>query len=426
MNKENVVIWNKKNSIYIRIKKMFISRFPALVHKNFRYFLSGQCISLMGTWIQRTAQQWVVYEITKSAFILGLVGVFQFTPMLLFSLFAGVFVDRFPKKKMLIVTQVLQMIQAFVLAALIWSGNAKYWYILILAGFLGLVQTFDMPIRQSFFIELVGKESLVSAIGLNSTVVNACRIAGPAFAAVFLSYFGSAICFFVNGLSFIAVIIGLLNIKAYSVNIRQKEKNIIYDIKDGLKYVFSSRVLFNAVISMLIVGTIAMNSDVLIPVFAKEVLKQQATGYSFMFSSMGIGSLLGSLIFASSKKGQFGKQMLFKSSIMLAIFSVTTGFSHNYYLSLLNVAGIGFFSMIFMTTVNSTIQLNSSDEYRGRAMSLYTLFLSGSTPIGNLLTGTITQKFGADICFIFNGILTGALILILIINNIKIKNVKSI
>lgn len=422
MNKENIIAVRMRNSIVVRTKNTILSRFPALSHRNFRYFLSGQFISLMGTWMQRAAQQWVVYQITKSPFILGLVGVFQFTPMLLFSLFAGVFVDRFPKKRVLLVTQTMQMIQAFILAVLIWSGHIKYWHMLILAGFLGLVQTFDMPTRQSFFIELVGKDDLVSAIGLNSTIVNAARITGPAFAAFFLSNFGAAICFGANGLSFIAVLLGLLNIRVYSVNIRKKQNNIIYDIKDGLKYVFSKEILSNAVISMLVVGTIAMNSDVIIPVFAKEVLNQQAGGYSFMLSSMGIGSLFGSLIFACRKDGRFGSQAIFISSILLCIFLVTTGFLHNYYLSLLSIAGIGLFSMIFMATVNSIIQLNSSDRYRGRAMSVYTLVLSGSTPIGNLFTGIITQKFGANMCFIVNGSLTAMLIIILVITEKHIQH----
>lgn len=399
--------------INIKIKEKLLLKFPALKHKNFRYFLEGQCISLIGTWMQRAAQQWIIYQMTKSPFILGLVGVFQFTPMLLFSLFAGVFADRFPKKKLLMVTQTIQMIQALFLAVLLWTGYIEYWHILIMAGILGLAHTFDMPTRQSFFIELVGKEDLGCAIGLNSSIVNIARITGPAVGGLLLTYLGAGWCFFINGLSFVAVIIGLTQIKAYSVNVREKGKNVLHEIFDGLKYVYSKGILLEAIISMLIVGTIAMNTDVILPVFAKDALGQQATGYSFMLSAMGIGSLIGSLLFASRKEDIFKKQILYKTSLPLCIFLVITGCTHNYFLSLFSLAVVGLFSMIFMATVNSTIQLNSSDEYRGRAMGLYSLVFTGTTPIGNFLTGIITQNFGPNISFLTCGLTTAVLMILL-------------
>lgn len=414
-----------RDSVSKPIRYKILSRFPALAYKNYRYFLFGQFVSLMGTWIQKTAQQWVIYQLTNSPFILGLVGVFQFTPLLLLSLFAGVLADRFPKKKFLIITQFVQMIQAFALAILLWSGNVRYWHILILAAILGVANTFDMPTRQSFFIELVGKDALVSAIGLNSTVANVARIIGPAFAAIILSYFGGEMCFFINGISFIAVLIGLFKIKTYSANLRKKEDNIFNEIKEGLKYVFSSKVLTNAVISMLIIGTIAMNSDIIIPVFAKEVLHKEVGGYSLLLSAMGVGSLLGSIFFTSRKDSNIGSDKILKYGIFLSIFLIITGLFHNYYLSLFSIAAIGSFSIILMASINSIIQLNSVNEFRGRAMSLYSLVLMGTTPIGNFYTGIIDEKLGPNVSFIINGVLTAMLILILFIltkrkdNNIK-------
>ncbi|ADY55355.1 major facilitator superfamily MFS_1 [Syntrophobotulus glycolicus DSM 8271] len=393
--------------------KVLINRFPALRHKNFRIFLIGQSISLIGTWMQRAAQQWVIYELTKSAFIVGLVGVFQFTPLLLFSLFAGVFADRFPKKRVLLLTQTIQMLQAFTLAVLFWTGRIQYWHILILAGVLGLAHTFDMPTRQSFFIELVGKEALGCAIGMNSSIVNIARIIGPALGGLLLMYFGGTFCFFFNAFSFIAVLISLMKIQSYHVNIRKKGKNVFHEIKDGLKYIYAKEILFQAILSMLIVGTIAMNSDVIIPVFAKEVLKQQAGGYSLLLSSMGVGSLIGSLIFAGRSKITFEKQNLMKTSLLLSVFLVFTGLLQNYYLVIFSLAGVGLFSMIFMATVNSTIQLNSSDEYRGRAMGVYSMVFTGTTPIGNLFSGIVTQKFGANASFITCGGLCTLLVLLL-------------
>lgn len=403
------------------VEKIIFSRFPALGYKNFRYFLSGQCISLMGTWVQKTAQQWIVYELTKSPFILGIVGVCQFTPMLVFSLFAGAFVDRFPKRKFLVVTQSLEMIQAFIMFVLIWSGHIKYWHIFILAGFLGMTHTFDMPTRQSFFIELVGKEDLINAIGLNSTIVNSARIIGPAFAAFLLSFFGAALCFLINGLSFIAVIIGLLNIKNYNVNIRKQDKNIMSDIKDGLKYVFSSNILSSAVVSMLVIGTLAMNNDIIIPVFAKEVLKKGAAGYGVLLSAMGAGSLVGSLFFSLKKGSGFDSKSIFRNALILCLCLIIISLLNNYYLAFLLIFVLGFFNINFMAMVNSTVQLNSNDKYRGRTMGVYTLVLLGSTPIGNFFTGIIMQKFGANIGFFWDGFL-GAVFITMLILKMHIKH----
>ncbi|MDP4144034.1 MAG: MFS transporter [Bacillota bacterium] len=420
INKENIVVVNDE-PIIISIKDKIITKFPALKYSNYRYFLFGQLVSLMGTWIQKTAQQWVIYQLTKSPFILGLVGVFQFTPLLLLSLLAGVLADRFPKKKFLIITQSVQMIQAFALAILLWSGHVRYWHILILAAVLGVANTFDMPTRQSFFIELVGKDALVSAIGLNSTIANVARIIGPTCAAIILSYFGAEMCFFINGLSFIAVLIGLLKIKTYSVVVRKKESNIFYEIIAGLKYVFSNKILANAVLSMLIIGTIAMNSDIIIPVFVKESLHKEVGGYSLLLSAMGVGSLFGSVYFTSKKGYKIESNSIIKFGVLLGMFLALTGIFHNYYLSFITVAGIGAFSMILMASINSIIQLNSVDEFRGRAMSLYSLVLMGTTPIGNLFTGIIDEHLGPNECFIIIGLSTVLLILFISTNKKQIE-----
>jgi MFS family permease len=397
------------------IKEKLFSRFPALKYKNFRYFLEGQSISLIGTWMQKAAQQWIVYQLEKSAFVLGLVGVFQFTPMLLFSLFAGVLADRFPKKKLIIVTQTVQMTQALLLAILIWTGHIRSWHILVMAGVLGLANTFDMPARQSFFIELVGKEDLGCAIGLNSSIVNIARIIGPAIGGIFITYLGAGWCFFLNGISFVAVLAGLFQIKGYAANVREKGESVFREIADGLKYVCSKTILLEAVVSMLVVGTIAMNTDVILPVFAKDVMGKQADGYSFMLSAMGIGSLIGSVFFAGRRESFFKKKILYKTSLLLCTFLIITGCTHNYYFSLLSLSILGIFNMIFMATVNSTIQLNSSDEYRGRAMGIYSLVFIGTTPIGNLMTGAVTERFGPNTGFLACGAVTAVLMILMYI-----------
>lgn len=388
--------------------------FPALTHKNFRYFWFGQCISLMGTWMQRTAQQWLVYTMTKSALLLGILGVAQFGPMLAFSLFAGVLADRYPKKAMLIFTQASLLVQALILAILVWSGHIYYWQILVLASVLGLVSTLDNPTRQSFLVELVGRKDLTNAIALNSSIVNLSRIIGPALATIVMAGFGAGFCFFLNAVSFIPVIIGLSLIRHQMITGAKKTGNLLKSVGDGLKYIFKKPILACAVLAVLDVGTFAMNTNVLFPVFADQVLHKGVNGYGLLLSAMGIGSLSGAVLIATKSRTNPSRQIMFASSLMISGLLILIFFIHSFILSSIAVAGIGFFNIIFMNTVNSTLQLNSSDEYRGRIMSVYSLSLGGTTPIGNLFAGSFTQKFGPSIAFIMCGLATAILIVAII------------
>ena len=380
--------------------------FAALRHRNFRYFWIGQCISLLGTWMQRTAQLWLVYSITKSPFLLGILGVFQFGPMLLFSLFAGSLVDRFPKRTLLIITQTILMLQAFVLAFLVWAGHVRYWHILVLAALMGLVNTIDMPTRQSFIMELVGKADLLSGVALNSAIVNLAKILGPAISGVAIVSLGTASCFFLNGVSFIAVIIGLFCITTDAGAVRRNSGNILTEAWAGVRYIIASPVLLRAILVMLAVGTFAMNSDVIIPVFAKEVVHQGANGYGCLLAAMGIGSLIGAvLVSIRSGKGPRGR-LLFGSAVLECFFYVILGFVQDYLPAMAVLVILGFCSVVFMTTANSTVQLNSGDEYRGRTMSVYTLAFAGTTPIGNFFAGSVTEKLGAGAGFFACGFVT--------------------
>ncbi len=392
------------------VSNLVTHSFAALTHRNFRYFWLGQLVSLMGTWMQRTAQLWLVYKITSSAFLLGLVGVAQFGPILLFSLFAGVFVDRFPKQKVLILTQSVMLLQAFIFAILVWSGKIQYWEILILAVMLGLANTLDVPTRQSFIIELVGKKDLMGAIALNSANVNIARIIGPAVAGLLMVYAGIATCFFVNALTFVAVLIALFMIKVEPRNQHPKKIHVFHDVREGLQYIVKNKKLISAVVTMLAVGTFAMNTNVIIPVFAKDILQRKASGYSFMLTAMGVGSFIAAiLVSVRSGKGP-SVYILYISALAIALFQMVFGFIHSYIPSLIFIAILGFFNLFFLTTVNSTIQLNSDDEFRGRAMSVYSLAFVGTTPFGNLFAGSVTQKLGANTGFFACGIVTLILI----------------
>lgn len=397
---------------YSLIELLFI-KFPALQYRNFRLFLFGQSVSLVGTWMQRTAEYWLIYELTGSPFLVGLLGVFQYTPMLLFSLFAGVFADRFHKRDLLIFTQFIQMVESFILAGLWWSGNLVYWHIFLMGSILGLAQAFDNPTRQSFFIDLVGKKALSCAIGMNSTIVNLAKIAGPGIGGVFIYYFGAGACFFVNGLSFLAVIISLIKISVVNDYVRAKGKNIYNEIFDGLSYIYNNKTLFKVFLIMFVVCVIAQNSMVIIPIFAKDVLQSSVDGYSFLLMAMGLGSLVGSLFFAGKKIGGDEGRTLFKYALLLSGFLALTGLGRSFWQAGACLFGFGFFNMLFMATANSTIQLNSTNEYRGRTMSVYSLVFIGTTPLGNFLAGLATDNYGAAVTFLSCGLLTAVCIVLL-------------
>jgi MFS family permease len=241
-------------SIISRLSHNLNNPFIALRHKNFRYYWICMCISLIGTWMQNIAQPWLAYSLTKSPFLLSLVGALQFTPMLLFSLFAGVLIDKFSKKKILLVTQSASLLITLALAILVWIGHVQYWHILVAATALGFVNTLDMPTRQSFVIELVGKDDLMNAIALNSSVFNLARIVGPALAGVVMAFAGIAACFYANSISFAAVIVVLLFIKPLAMRTNQKnDYKILVDIKDGIKYIYEERILFDTLLTTAIV-----------------------------------------------------------------------------------------------------------------------------------------------------------------------------
>lgn len=380
--------------------------FSALKHRNFRYFWIGQCISLLGTWMQKAAQVWLVYSLTNSPLLLGFLGIAQYMPVLIFSLFAGVFADRFPKKRLLYITQITFMIQSLILAFLVLSGNVRYWHVLALATVFGFMQSIDMPSRQSFFIELVGKEDLMNAIALNSSIVNLAKIIGPAVAGIIMIWLGPGMCFLLNGISYIAVLTGLYMIKSNSNPIVKKSKRVISDIKEGVIYVKNSSVLLVTAIILAIMSTFAFNVDVMIPVFAKTILGKGVEGYTALLSATGIGSFIGAIFMASRSKKGLRKSMLITDAFIMSTLLVLMSFMTNYYICLFIMACIGFTNLTFMNMANSTLQLNSTDEYRGRVMSVYGLLHHGPIPLGNFFAGLVMEKLGGNSAFLLCGIIT--------------------
>jgi MFS family permease len=375
--------------------KRFSNPFYALRHRNYQFYWSGMCISLIGTWMQNIAQPWLAYSLTSSPFLLSLVSAMQFAPMLFLSIFAGVIVDRFPKKNLLFITQSLSLLVTMVLAILVWSGHVKYWHILASATALGLVNTLDMPTRQSFVIELVGKEDLMNAIALNSSVFNLARVIGPALAAIVMVTMGIASCFLINSLSFAAVLVGLFFIHPLTrERLHQTGGAVLADIKGGLKYIVNDKLLFNTILTLAIVGIFAMNFSVLVPVFAKQILRQQEKGFGFLMSFVGIGSFTGAMLIAITSKSGPTKFVLNIVPLFIAGLLILTGFTNVFFFTGLTLAASGLCFVAFSSTSNSTLQLNATDEYRGRVMSIFTLVFGGSVPIGSLFSGVICDHFG--------------------------------
>lgn len=387
------------------IKKLINNNFHALTNPNFRYFWLGQCVSLIGTWTQSIGQVWLVFTLTNSPLLLGVLGVAQFLPVTILTLFAGVLIDKYPKKKILLVTQSISMILALILATLVFTHTVKYEYILILAVLLGITNSIDMPTRQSFMIEIAGREDLMNAIALNSVIFNLAKILGPSIGALLMATLGAGWCFLINGLSFIAVIYGLLQIKVKPYVRGENSNNILKEIKDGLKYIYKERILFKSVLLVLVMGIFAFNYNVLIPVFVKDVLRQEAKTFGILMAALGVGSVFGAL--TVSGKGSSGPKMkvMIISSLIIGMLLFLNGFNTQYVATVIMLVAIGAFSIYFSTTANTTLQMNSKDEYRGRVMSVYSLVFAGATPIGSMFAGVAISSIGVSETFRLSGAL---------------------
>ncbi|MDP4158724.1 MAG: MFS transporter [Bacillota bacterium] len=388
--------------------------FPALTHSNFRIYWLGQCVSLIGTWMQNIGQTWLVFSLTGSPLLVGLLGAVQFLPLTVFSLFAGVVIDKYPKKQILLITQFVSMILAFSLAALVFTQTVRYVYVLILAFILGLTNTIDMPTRQAFTIEMAGKKDLMNAIALNSATFNLARIIGPAIGALVMASFGAGWCFFLNGLSFLAVLMSLFKIRV-NPYVRTKASNKVFrEIQDGLKYIASESMLLQTILMVLIIGVFVFNYNVLIPVFSKNVLHQGEKVYGLLMSALGLGSLLGALMVSIKSKSGPKIKVLVSSAMMISIMLILVSFSSLYYYTAILLVITGIFNIWFSTTANSTLQITAKDEFRGRVMSVYSLVFAGATPLGNLFAGEITDRYGVNTAFLLSGVLTILLVLLIV------------
>jgi len=355
--------------------------------------------SLIGSWMQMTGQQWLVLELTNDARKLGVVSALQWLPVLLLSLFAGVIIDRLPKRRILIVTQSCLSLLAFVLAALTLTGRVQYWHILITATLVGTVQSFDMPTRQSFIVEMAGKEDLLNAIALNSSIFNLARVIGPAAAGLVISTFGTGWAFFLNGVSFFGVIYVFRAMNVAEQARPPRQSDTFGEIRAGLSYIRDTPSVLGVMTLLGVISIFALNFNILAPVLVRNVLHGTAGQYGFLMSCMGLGALAGSVSLATF--GGRGPQMTVMrlGAVALGLGEIALFFARGWALaaSMLFVCGVAV--VTFSASANTTIQVSVPDRLRGRVMSVHSLVFGGFTWFGALLSGFMAQIIGASAAF---------------------------
>ncbi len=384
----------------------------ALSHRDFRIFYFGQLLSLVGTWMQATAQGWLVLELTDSEFLLGVVTAAGSLPILLFTLYAGVVADRADKRRIILSAQAVSLVGALALAALTHAGAVTLGWILLVVSLQGTASAFEVPTRQSFFVELVGKEDLTNAIALNSSAFNLTRIVGPALAGILIGTAGIAVCFYINALSYLAVIAGLLAIRRPSFQRPPRTASTLENLREGFAYLWSNR-LARTLVSMIAAASIlALPYAMLLPVFARDVLEVGAQGLGWLLSAAGAGAFAGGIALASASGRVPGGRLLLASSIGFAVLLGGFAFSRWFPLSLALLAGAGFCLISFTATVNAMLQAVVPDPLRGRVMSVYVFMFMGMTPIGSLQAGTLARFLGAPAALAAG---TAALLLVVLV-----------
>ena len=382
--------------------------FSSLKVKYFRVYWLGMLVSLIGTCIQNVALSWLVFQLTNSAFLLGVVGFLGSIPIFLLSLFGGVLADRANKRNILIFTQVSFMFLAFLLAILTQFRLVNPQQIMFVALFNGMIMAFDAPARQSIVVELVGKEHLFNAITLNSVAFNSSRIIGPAIAGILVSVIGMCGCFYLNGISFLAVIAALFWIKL-DKNITQNNNSPLKDLKGGLVFISHNRTILGLVSILVVIGFFGISYIMLMPVFAANVLHIGVGGLGLLMSSIGLGALVGSLILARlgdfKHKGRFLVWSIFLFSFLLINFSL----SKNFNWSIILLFFLGCLSVPATALINTLLQITVPDEFRGRIMSVFMITFAGIVPFGGLVAGSLAQVLGVSVALFLCGLVCFAL-----------------
>jgi MFS family permease len=391
------------------MKQTLIFILRAFRHRNYRLFFGGQGLSLVGTWMQQIAVSWLVYRLTGSALVLGLVGFVGQSPALFAAPVAGVLADRFNRHRLLIILQVLAMIQASLLAFLTLSGLVAVWHLFLLAAFLGFVNAFEIPTRQSFVLDMLDRnEDLGNAIALNSFMFNSSRLVGPSIAGIIIGLVGEGICFFLNAISFLAIIIALVSMRIQKRTGDTIDIPLLRGIRDGFSYAFDFMPIRYILILLGLVSLAGMPYLVLMPVFAKDVLHGGPQTLGFLLGASGIGALIGALVIASRASVVGTNKLLSIGTLVFGASLVGFSFSTSVVLSFILMVFTGFHMILVMVSSNIMLQTIAEEDKRGRIISLYVLALMGTAPFGSLLAGIAANHIGAP-----NTLLAGGIVCIL-------------
>ena len=381
--------------------------FRSLQYRNYRLFFTGQSVSLIGTWMQRIATPWLVYHMTGSALLLGVVGFAGQIPTFLFSPVAGVLTDRWSRYKVLVITQIISMIQAAVLAVLCLTGMIQIWQIVVLSAILGCVNAFDVPARHSFVIDMVEKkEDLGNAIALNSLMFNGARLIGPSIAGIMLASTSEGICFMLNAVSYIFVIISLLMMRLQLKENKGKEKQILSELRDGFRYTFGFPPIKHLIILLSISSLMGMSYSVLMPVFAKEILHGGSHTYGFLMGAAGFGALMGALFLASRRSVLKLGRIVPASSILFGVGLLGLSLSRVFPVSLILMIFIGLGMMMQTAASNTILQTITDDDKRGRVMGFYSMAIMGTAPFGSLIAGGLAKEIGTPGTIFIGGLAT--------------------
>lgn len=387
--------------------------FRSLRYRNYRLFFTGQSISLIGTWMQRIAMPWLVYDITGSAFLLGLVSFAGQIPTFLLSPIAGVVTDKFNKHKVLVFTQVISFFQALVLALLTLFGSIEIWQIVSLSVILGCINAFDVPSRHSFVIEMVEKkEDLGNAIALNSLMFNGARLIGPSVAGLLLATAGEGICFLINAISYLFVIVSLLMMTVPAKDIPVKKGNLLNDLREGIDYTFGYLPIKYLILLLSLVSLMGASYQVLMPVFAKEILEGGSHTFGFLMGAGGFGALIGAFYLASRESVVKLGRLIPASTALFGIGLASLAFQRSFIVSIILLVFAGLGLMLHTAASNTILQTITDDDKRGRVMSFYSMAIMGLAPFGSLLSGTLAKLIGTPLAILAGGLtcFAGALV----------------
>jgi MFS family permease len=384
-----------------------IAALRSLKSRNYRLFFAGQLVSLVGTWLTNVATSWLAYRLTGSAFLLGLVGFIGQIPAFFLSPVAGVFVDRWPLRRVLVITQVLALLQSAALAVLTLTNRITIPWILGLAAFQGMINAFDIPTRQAFVVQMVDRrEDLPNAIALNSSIFNVARLLGPPAAGILIAMVGEGWCYTVDAISYIAVIIALLLMNVPHPEHKVAAKKIWHDLREGIGYTFGFKPIRILISLIALIGFSSMPYTVLMPIFAKEILHGDATTQGFLVSAVGLGAVVGAVLLAARKNILGIGRVLVIALGLLGVSLIAFSYSRTLLLSLPVLVIIGYAQITFTASGNTLLQTIADDDKRGRVMSFFTMSFMGSMPLGSLMAGILASHFGAPTAVAIGGLIT--------------------